>query len=432
MSGPKTSRYTLTPQRRLALARQREEQRRRAVAHESIHSGLKRLLQLCGSFSEESGTADELARLFDDDGGFSALLKKLQDIHSAAQSSSVSLSSDSLQSLEKSAADVSKRLSDALVLAEEIRSVAHANEERLTEHLNSAIDKGFGESFPASFAGTEKHADTSYKTKTMGKLSEMKDNSALPPSYIQELGNALERLRAMEDSTFIKNYIAVTVNPLLEQCALFLEEYTRYRDEYDTLRTEYSALCGLYGYVAQVYPYTVDGAAQLREEVSRIKALADKDDEQSYISDCVDEVMEDMGYSVLGAREVTKKNGRRFRSELYDYGEGTAVSVTYSADGKISMELGGLDSTDRAPDSHEAELLCGSMRQFCKDFTEIEERLLQKGVIAQSRISLLPPDVSYAQIINTTDYEMSSDTDTFTAKKERRRTEKPKYKREGE
>ena len=130
--------------------------------------------------------------------------------------------------------------------------------------------------------------------------------------------------------------------------------------------------------------------------------------------------MEEMGYIVIGSREVTKKNGKHFRNELYTYGEGTAVNVTYSSDGKIAMELGGVDTTDRLPNDQETSILCKSMELFCDDFKEIERRLLTKGVVLADRISLLPPDAEYAQIINTADYHMTEKTETLQTKKQQR------------
>ena len=51
MSGPKTSRYTLTPEQRRILAEQRELERRKSVASESIRRYNKRLMQIGSMFS---------------------------------------------------------------------------------------------------------------------------------------------------------------------------------------------------------------------------------------------------------------------------------------------------------------------------------------------------------------------------------------------
>ena len=93
--------------------------------------------------------------------------------------------------------------------------------------------------------------------------------------------------------------------------------------------------------------------------------------------------------------------------------------MTYSSDGRIAMELGGLDSTDRTPTASESSALCEEMEDFCEDFKEIERRLLARGVVMASRISLLPPDSAYTQIINTSDYQMRTHTQRFTAEQHR-------------
>lgn len=50
----------------------------------------------------------------------------------------------------------------------------------------------------------------------------------------------------------------------------------------------------------------------------------------------------------------------------------------------------------------------------------------RKGVVLADRISLLPPDAEYAQIINTSDYSMETEADTISVKKQRRSVSKQK------
>ena len=70
MSGPKTSRYTLTPEQRRIMERQREMDRRKAVAAESIQRNAKRLSQIGSMFSSEKQVSAELMHRVGDDGGF--------------------------------------------------------------------------------------------------------------------------------------------------------------------------------------------------------------------------------------------------------------------------------------------------------------------------------------------------------------------------
>ena len=123
------------------------------------------------------------------------------------------------------------------------------------------------------------------------------------------------------------------------------------------------------------------------------------------IADTVDEVMQEMGYDLIGKREVRKRNGKHFRNELYRFGEGTAVNITYSPEGQISMELGGIAEEDRIPNEAETELLTRDMETFCGEFAEFERRMLERGVVVGNRVALMPPAPEYAAIININDYE---------------------------
>ena len=158
----------------------------------------------------------------------------------------------------------------------------------------------------------------------------------------------------------------------------------------------------------------------MKQNMTEIQTELEKSEEQAYISRSIDEVMLEMGYSLIGQRSVTKKSGKKFRNELYTFSEGTAVNITYSASGQITMELAGLDLSDRLPDADESRLLCEEMESFCGKFTEFERRLAEKGVFSK-HISILPPSSEYAQIINTNDYQMNQ-TASYTEIKSRRRT----------
>jgi hypothetical protein len=141
--------------------------------------------------------------------------------------------------------------------------------------------------------------------------------------------------------------------------------------------------------------------------------------------------MQEMGYTVVGNRDVVKRNGKRFRNELYLFDEGTAVNVTYSSDGQITMELGGIGLEDRLPTAAESASLSSDMRTFCDDYSEIERRLRKKGIITK-RISILPPDEQYAQIINVADYNMSVNVSEYEAKGSKKHTRETKSRRIGE
>ena len=425
MSGPKSSRYTLTPEQRRILAEQRAIERRKSVASESIRRNNKRLLQIGSMFTSAKDVSGELLSRFGNDGGFASKLLELENVIAPIAPIISKTNNDDVNSLESTSKEVAASLVKAEKIASELSAISAKNEIALHASLSADIDKGFSTSF-ADIQNVSQTTISEIKSKIRSQLIEMKNNQNLPKELIDELNSTLSKIESIENEAFLKNFSSVTVSPLLKRCKQYLNEYEACHEEFEKLYAEYIALCDLYFYVAQEYPCCNASIEVLNAEIKRIKETVDADDEQAYISDCLDEVMEEMGYTVIGSREVTKKNGKHFRNELYTYGEGTAVNVTYSSDGKIAMELGGIDATDRLPDSHETAVLCESMENFCEDFKEIEKRLLAKGVVLADRISLLPPSAEYAQIINTADYRMTEKAETLQTKKQRRTATKRK------
>ena len=138
-----------------------------------------------------------------------------------------------------------------------------------------------------------------------------------------------------------------------------------------------------------------------------------------------------MGYELIGSREVRKKSGKHFRNELYTFYEGTAVNVTFSSDGQISMELGGLAREDRIPSEEESKMLTEDMESFCSEFSEFEKRMLTKGIVVGNRIALSPPTADYAAIINVNDYDIDSSVQVSEMKateKQRKQTKRKEMK----
>ncbi|MBQ9429483.1 MAG: hypothetical protein IJU41_08075 [Clostridia bacterium] len=412
MSGPKTSKYTLTEEQRRILAQQRELARRKSVARGRIEQAQSRLRQICGGFAGDKEIAGELLGANADDGGFSKAMTQLEAAVAAANALIAKTDPEDVPALESAAASLAAEARRIEKKVGKMADTAAANAQRLTAKLHRAIDRAAETSFAdLADARTEKTAGA--RESLRRKLIAAKGGTLLPAELTAELDHALSCLDTIDNEGFLKTFSSVTVSPILKRCQRYREEYEICHVEFEERLAEYNALCALYGYVAQ--PYTCSAAAieTLKGEIARITAAAAEDDEQAYISRALDEVMEEMGYTVIGSREVTKKNGAHFKNELFTYGEGTAVNVTYAADGRIAMELGGVDTKDRLPSAEESAALSESMVRFCGDFHEIERRLGARGVVLADRLSMLPPGAEYAQIINTSDYQMTGDLPTL-------------------
>lgn len=227
-----------------------------------------------------------------------------------------------------------------------------------------------------------------------------------PSSIRKEVLDAINALKKVTDYEYLNTFNAVTVIPLLKKYDDVLVRQEQ-RDSLDGFRARYSALCA----IAQLEPksFSADvGIESLTLEIVNLEKQVVEQAEQTYISGCVNEVMAEMGYDLVGNRAVTKRSGKKFKNELFSYSDGTAINVTYDSEGQIAMELGGIDRADRVPTSDETNALCEDMESFCTDFKVFEEKLKAKGVSIRSRVSMSPPAAEYATIINVDDYNITT------------------------
>lgn len=279
--------------------------------------------------------------------------------------------------------------------------------------------------------------DTSFqdeKNVIQKKLSDLLKDSTLPGDIIKEVKQAIFTLEKIETLQYLTTFNSVTVLSIFRKIDAYKREVAQKKMEYAELVTRYEALCSMAGEEARYLSYSEAAVKTINTEVERLELLLVRQQEQAYISECVDEVMADMGYDLIGSREVRKKSGKQFRNELFTFNEGTAVNVTFSPDGQISMELGGLAREDRIPTSEETEILTRDMETFCGEFAEFERRMLAKGIVVGNRIALSPATAEYAAIINVNDYDVAEPTQisVMNAAEKRRKYAEKKAMRRGE
>ena len=418
MSGPKTSRYTLTAAQRRALQEQRrrelEEQRRR----ERISKAKSKLALLSAKTYGLSNITEEAldqARLLNErtgsDNGFAVLKNQLsENTGNLVASIEKANESDSVELLEQAVREAQQAFDDLSKLRGKLDGLISKNKQQLHKDIMNSLDSVADVDFSKIQSPAERQLEQR-KDEIANNLSNL-----LSPIHNDELHDSIEKalkhLDEIDNPDFLSNFNAMTVAPLEKKC----REYTALRqqigDEYDDLMIRYTVLCKEQKIIPQNIAFERGAVEKLDSLITELEKAADSADEQSYISRCIDEVMEDMGYKLVGNRSVTKKSGRHFRNELYSFSEGTAVNVTYSDNGNITMELGGVDPKDRMPDTLETERLTEDMGSFCGQYREFERRLAEKGVVS-NHISLLPPEPVYAQVINVSDYDMTDNIATI-------------------
>ena len=418
MSGPKTSRYTLTAAQRRALQEQRrrelEEQRRR----ERISKAKSKLALLSAKTYGLSNITEEAldqARLLNErtgsDNGFAVLKNQLsENTGNLVASIEKANESDSVELLEQAVREAQQAFDDLSKLRGKLDGLISKNKQQLHKDIMNSLDSVADVDFSKIQSPAERQLEQR-KDEIANNLSNL-----LSPIHNDELHDSIEKalkhLDEIDNPDFLSNFNAMTVAPLEKKC----REYTALRqqigDEYDDLMIRYTVLCKEQKIIPQNIAFERGAVEKLDSLITELEKAADSADEQSYISRCIDEVMEDMGYKLVGNRSVTKKSGRHFRNELYSFSEGTAVNVTYSDNGNITMELVGVDYKDRMTDTLETERLTEDIVSFCGQYREFERRLAEKGVVS-NHISLLPPEPVYAQVINVSDYDMTDNIATI-------------------
>ena len=421
MSGPKTSEYTLTPEQRANLNAQNR-------CDSSILACIERIKSLEDQLSISMGSV----QIYDDYGNDESIaltnglkakmleIEKLKkelsdrfDALSGYQRSGIVTISEGELSRKKAILEKLKAIrSDVTELLKEIEICSKQSKD-LKAQISSDIQENLGGSFDLSWETPETPHAPSVKDSIISVLTDLLSNTTLSSELTIRIQNAIEKANNINNDDFLKNFSAVTVKSIVDECREYIKSMELYGAEFEELEAEYMVLCSELHIAPKKFIISESGITELKAEITKLETELLEASEQEYIADAIDEVMEEMGYALIGSREVTKKSGKRFRDELYTFSEGTAVNIRYDNQGRIAMELGGIDATDRLPSQSEAAKLEDEMVVFCDMFTELERRLAEKGIICKNRISHLPAKAEYAQIINTSDYEMTKEVETI-------------------
>ena len=430
MSGPKSARYTLTPEQRRILAEARERERKTKRELDKLQQHRGELASLKERLAATTTSIDMLVdRVGDGNEVQQSIRNSITQIKAIIQESaglSMQIGLENLKAFNSKAKTVEENARKLVVQYENQSNEINAI---LSKNIENSITGGMSIRIDDEIVKPQSHLE-SQKAKIKDVLHEIQSLNI--SSDLQKEGIAiLKRAQEITDDSFIDNYYAMTFLPYIKRCKAYEEQIKEYGEEFDELVSKHRYYSEYLGMPVISFTFSMDTLNSLRHEVAELESQSAKIEEQQYISESLDQVMRDMGYNVVGSREVVKKSGRKFRNELYHFTEGSVVNVTYAANGQISMELGGVDTCDREPSEEESSVLCDEMVEFCDEFPEIERRLKEKGVVLMNRISMLPPAEEYAQIINVSDFNMTDKVDVLeTASKKQTETRKQVLRKE--
>lgn len=432
VSGPKSSRYTLTAAQRRALAEQLERERQLRIQAErderqrnenfSLYSDVDALVKQNNRLIDDANQVQRETEMKVVSAGNAQSTTKLLGERAKAICNQIrNAQGNELLEQKQSLIEIKSTLRTLYSeLNNDISEVQSQHRKQLESVINDSADLSFD---APSITKAEPHKSTDNRQseaearqKCINALADVKD-SALSSKLKDEYNGISTKLADIQTRDFFENYYSLTIVPFLKECKEWKNLVERIGEKFKAAESEYRVLCEEQDEQVQQFDFSEDGLANLEAEVNRLKTAKLDDEEQAYISQTIDDVMVEMGYKLIGNNEVTKKSGKHFKKELYLFDEGTAVNVTTSSTGQITMELGLLDTQDRIPDVEETDTLCRQMRTFCGSYADIEKKLAERGIVAK-HLSLLPPEAQFAQVINVEDYNMSDD-ETYVKEKKK-------------
>lgn len=424
MSGPKTSSYYLTAEQRAILLEQarlrreallREQRAKKEFANIEenkkilrseiikIDKIIEKIRQIQAETGENDDTLEEAKVIRE------TAIKRINHAASLNEKSELTVLRNENHSFTKCTSDIRK-------VEYKLSAVWEKMDKCFREETGDKINKGFQLSFYSSQRVNDEESILMDRIKNT--LNNM-DFEFCPPSFSIRFGEIQHKITEIKDYDFLKNYYAMTIIPFEKECAEYKQAYLKYGEEFEELIAQYHLLSDEAGILPTDIQFSGSAISELKSMIKELEEQMAYKNEQAYISDCLDEAMQEMGYQMVGTRSVTKKSGRTFKNELYLFDEGAVVNVTYSGEGQITMELGGVDTEDRIATENECRNLADDMRAFCDDYYEIERRLRKKGIVTK-KISILPPDEEYAQIINVSDYNVLTTLEKYEEHRDRK------------
>lgn len=399
MSGPKTGRYRLTLEQKMIMKERRERHLMLTDTYRQIgeySEEIKAMLPQVELFLQQSEEISEFTDKAKDWNDQSRAMK----VRAAEELNKVA-GLDIVDGLEK----ITSKKNTIGAFHQELQSFCLALEEK-RKILFADFHKDFSDKIQRGMTMNFDALGQEYRYRIAALLEETEQMS-LSSRLEDKKKQIAAEITGSSSEEFLKTYYSLTVLPFIKECRT-------YQQDEALIGKQWKELCRLHGILAQEAgeePLSLERSkeamAQVAEANIRLQKKMEHNDEQDYIISSVNAVMEEMGYPVIGHRDVTKKSGKKFRNELFEFSDSTAVCVTTGDDGQITMELGKPDMQDRPPTAQESAQLCEEMEDFCQDFTEIRKRLSERGIIADD-LSMLPVDEQFAQIINTEDYQIRS------------------------
>ncbi len=424
MSGPKVSSYELERRRQEELRRQYLEQQRRIEAHrrqqEEFRASIRRNIARVETLQAE---VNAIVHEIGSNPNCRFNRKAFQNLCAQAES----VNKHSMELHNRSELSVQDFESCRKALERIIEQLIQQNQKALGERM-ALESSDFVSSLQSlrSITGTQKSPqrtqaqDKAYKKQVQETYSTGCSVLAKALADMPEKAEQIHRLQKWLDSevkelggTAQETYQAAAdcQREIAHQVNIWKKEENR-RREAEARRSElvrrYHYYCGE---LALPRMSVEELAAQDEHGLESLCATLDnalyRQYEENYIFECINEAMAELGYTLYG------KGAKGIRGQyLYRMHGDTVVHVSCSDQGIIAMEVGRAAAGQRQLDAVEVAEQVQDMETFCGDYAALQQSLARKGVRCRSNLVMSPPHPAYAQVLDTSEYELEKTVET--------------------
>jgi hypothetical protein len=328
--------------------------------------------------------------------------------------SSVNTSSDDLQKLKQDRKTAEKFVKSMSKISGKAAGELNANKQNYINLMISQVESALGKKGTVRTSSStdmdQSIAELESQLYWLGKLETELEGVSLDlasPEYFMEFARKREQLADSPGSGNIKRFVTDEVPRAKRKIQEYQQKLQKLTEEFNNVYINYALLCEETGTDKAQFELSEEGISGMKQACVEMNRKVMRKRENEQIFTIVQETLRELGYPLLADSFVPESDTAAdgIRKLLLRYTEDTAVKVTVTSDGQVAMEMGLMDNEDRRPDPDDVSYLCGEMRNFCSDYRQIEEKLIEKGIVFE-RKNYLPPEPAYAEIINVKEFDL--------------------------
>ena len=293
MSGPKSTRYTLTPEQRRILAEVRERERKTRRELDRLQQNKSEIATLKNNLEIAIKNVDMLVERIgagkEDQAYIHASLAEIREVIQEAGIMNEQSGLEKLQFINAKIQTVVKSAKKAKALYEG-KSKEIAN--RLSTDIDDSISAGMMIRVDEAIMKPLSHLEVQHK-----KIDELL-NSVQVLSISRKLQEECMEIRRkayeITNDGFIDNYFAMTVLPFVKKCKRYDEQLAEYGEEFEELTSKHRYYSEYLGLPVVQFVFSMNKIETLKQEVNELEHQCEQLEEQRHISESLDEVMREM------------------------------------------------------------------------------------------------------------------------------------------